>query len=621
LQLKKSYNNKMMKKIYAITTMFTLLCVLLCFKISPEQSYEVIDVVSGDMFVLDLNHNGEADEDELFHLKDINAFPLRYNDKAVQYAKEYGLNIDEAITSGYLSKKYLKENLLNKKAVLNSKLEKYNPAYKYRFVKISIEKEDVGKTLLREGLAFAYKGGSAEGEYNEYVQFEIPKKIKSVAKEGLKLNIVAIDKNKKVYHKPDCKSVIYIKNENLDFLPLNEIPKDYKADPFCFEKKQNEEELQAHINKIELPIPDFKIGEIELYLVDPNKYFRPSTRCRTSACQALLKNINEAKVSIDFALYGIEAQDEIFNALVKAKRRGVVVRGVVDSNANSTFIYKDTPKLQKVLSLSPDGTNGFMHNKFFVFDGEKVFTGTMNISNTGSGGYNSNTSVLIHSPLTAQIYTSELEQMLSGKFQKNKEDKSVENITLPSGIKLSVYFSPSANAYLREIRQILQDAETEIFVSAFYLTYKEIVNDLIAAKSRGVDVKIIVDATSASRNGSKVKELREARIPVKVENWGGKSHEKNMVIDKKIFITGSANFSFSGYNKNDENILVITSPPISNYYRTHFLKLFNSIDDVFLTRNPRAESFESKNSCYDGIDNNHDGKIDSKDDGCYKKLQ
>jgi hypothetical protein len=46
------------------------------------------------------------------------------------------------------------------------------------------------------------------------------------------------------------------------------------------------------------------------------------------------------------------------------------------------------------------------------------------------------------------------------------------------------------------------------------------------------------------------------------------------------------------------------------------LFLFNSIDKKFLFTIPRAEGKESINSCYDGIDNNFDGNIDSKDKGC-----
>ena len=75
-------------------------------------------------------------------------------------------------------------------------------------------------------------------------------------------------------------------------------------------------------------------------------------------------------------------------------------------------------------------------------------------------------------------------------------------------------------------------------------------------------------------------------------------------------------FHIPAQKKNDENVLIFKSTDIAGFYRKHFLNLYNSIDNQYLKITPRAESFESGNSCYDGIDNNFDGKIDSDDIGC-----
>lgn len=610
-----------MKKILAIPALLALLCVLVIFKFTPEKSCEVLEVLEGDKFVLDLNHNKKTDKDEIFHLYNVDAFPLRYNEKTLQYAQKYGLNIDEVITLGYLGRKWARETLLNQTVTITSKLEKYNSEYSYRFVKAKFKDKDLAEVLLGQGLGFAYESD----EYNPYHAYENRAKIKSIAQDALKLNVLVLDKNKKLYHKPNCTQTIYIKNDYIDFSPKKEVSKEFQPCKKCHEifkpKKQQYNQdgrLANEIIKIEPTTPAASFGEIDLFLIDPNNYSRPSKLCRTSVCQALLKNINEAKTSIDFAIYGLEAQDEILNALVAAKKRGVDVRGVIDSNANDTYVYSDSHKIVKTLSPTVESTDALMHNKFFIFDSKKVLTGTMNISLTCSGGYNSNTVLIINSPDIAKVYSDEFEELFNGKFQKFKQDKSVENLALPSGIKLSIYFSPKGKAYDNGVKPLLADAQKEIYVSTFYLTHQGIIENLKAAKARGVDVKVIMDATSASQKGSKVKELRDSGILVKVENWGGKSHEKNIVIDGKYLITGSANFSQSAYTKNDENQLIITSPSLATFYRNYFLKLYASIDDKYLTKIPKAESFESKNSCYDGVDNDFDGKIDSKDEGCMK---
>lgn len=355
---------------------------------------------------------------------------------------------------------------------------------------------------------------------------------------------------------------------------------------------------------------------VEIFLINPNTFAKPSNTCKSNACKALLQNINGAQKSIDFALYGIEGQKDIMNALISAKNRGVKIRGVTDSRPDNTFVYYDTKVLIENFGAVSDKNTPYMHNKFFIFDNNTVFTGTMNISNTGSGGYNSNTVLLIKNEDIVKAYLNEFEQMYSGIFQTQKQDfnKRVKC----GGKNLHVLFSPVSNPYQIRVLPILQNARQEIFISIFYLTHNGIIQELINAKKRGVDVKIIYDALGASNNKEKVKRLRENGVELKAENWGGKNHEKNMVIDGKIFITGSANFSHSGMGRNDENILIFENPEIAGFYRDYFLKLYNSLDEKYLRFTPRAESFESINSCFDGVDNNFDSKIDADDIGCAK---
>ena len=134
---------------------------------------------------------------------------------------------------------------------------------------------------------------------------------------------------------------------------------------------------------------------------------------------------------------------------------------------------------------------------------------------------------------------------------------------------------------------------------------------------RGVDVKIIIDATGVHSTGSKIKNLREQGIKVKVENYAGKIHSKSIIVDSKYTIVGSMNFSYSGENKNDENMVIIQDEKLAQFYRGFFEYLWAKIPDKYLNRNVRAEGKDSIGSCYDGIDNNFDGKIDSQDEGCF----
>ena len=76
------------------------------------------------------------------------------------------------------------------------------------------------------------------------------------------------------------------------------------------------------------------------------------------------------------------------------------------------------------------------------------------------------------------------------------------------------------------------------------------------------------------------------------------------------------NFTNSGENKNDENVLIVEDMQLSKFYKGFFEYLWKKIPERYLQHSVRAEGKYSIGSCSDGIDNNFDGKIDKDDVGC-----
>ena len=361
-------------------------------------------------------------------------------------------------------------------------------------------------------------------------------------------------------------------------------------------------------------------SNIELFLISPYDSNKPVNKCASKACKKLLSEINSAQNSIDMALYGFGDIKEIFDALKNAEARGVKIRGVVDYGKNMFYIYPDTKKFIETFDVKTDSNEILMHNKFFIFDDTKIMTGSANISASGINGYNSNVMVFINSKSAALIFKDEFEQMFKGKFSNSKK-KFEKNLIKSADSVMQIYFSPKDDIYNTLILPEIKNAKSEIFVSAFYFTDRKMISELINAKKRGVNVMVLMDALGAINFKDRISSLRKENIPVVAENWGGKNHEKSIVIDSSILIVGSCNFSSAGFHKNDENMIKITNAEIASFYRDYYLKLFNSIDKKYLKLIPRSESFESVNSCYDGIDNNFDGKIDTMDDGCKPQIK
>ncbi|MBE0515129.1 phospholipase D-like domain-containing protein [Sulfurimonas sp.] len=305
----------------------------------------------------------------------------------------------------------------------------------------------------------------------------------------------------------------------------------------------------------------------------------PSSATNTSFGRELLVLIDDAKEEISFAIYGLRGQDAVLEALIRAKKRGVTIKAVVDSDSHGNNYYTDTHTLYKHFSVVSDGKSYIMHNKFFIIDRKTLWSGSANISDTGTGGYNANNAVTTDDKRVVSLYQEEFDEMFDEKkFSKKKNKRGYERIKTEDSI-ISVYFSPKSNTYEEGIKELIQNANEYIFIPIFYLTHKELSHELIRAKKRGVDVKVILDASAAGNKYSMHKKLREEGVEVKVENFGGKMHCKSMIVDDSFIVSGSMNFTKAGNSTNDENTLIIQNSALAIKYKNYFLELWQKIPD------------------------------------------
>jgi phosphatidylserine/phosphatidylglycerophosphate/cardiolipin synthase-like enzyme len=178
-----------------------------------------------------------------------------------------------------------------------------------------------------------------------------------------------------------------------------------------------------------------------------------------------------------------------------------------------------------------------------------------------------------------------------------------------------IYFAPKDDPVTR-ITQLINTSKQYVYMPTFLITHRKIADSLIAAKKRGVDVRVIIDANGANTSHSKHQLLRESGIILKTENYAGKLHAKSIIIDDEYIITGSMNFSYSGAEKNDENVLIINNKVLAKGFKDFFLYIWTKIPNKYLKQNVHPESKESIGSCSDGVDNNFNGLIDNEEKLC-----
>jgi phosphatidylserine/phosphatidylglycerophosphate/cardiolipin synthase-like enzyme len=370
-----------------------------------------------------------------------------------------------------------------------------------------------------------------------------------------------------------------------------------------------------------------------------NQHGQPEATCARPVCQRLMAAIAAARSSIDFAVYGVRAQPALIEALAAAQARGVRVRGVVDTeNADcSAFGYPDTAAL--IAALSPGsvhcdigrGYTYIMHDKFFVLDGRAVWTGSTNLSDTELGGeYNSDVAMLIDSPALAAVYAAEFEEMYGGAFHHKKLDNPPHGLTLAGGTRVESYFSPSDGALAHAVLPLIETARSTLDVAMFFFTDPDAARAMIAAAARGVRVRVVLDATGAANAASKSPQLCAANIPVKIENWGGKSHSKWAVADAGTVLFGSMNWTGAGDRDNDENTLVVHDRALAAQFQAEFERQWADLPDALICARVQAESADSSQcgpshdcsnactagACCDHVDNDHDGLIDLQEEAC-----
>ncbi len=85
----------------------------------------------------------------------------------------------------------------------------------------------------------------------------------------------------------------------------------------------------------------------------------------------------------------------------------------------------------------------------------------------------------------------------------------------------------------------------EVLVQAYSFTSPQIAKALADARRRGVDVRVILDQSQTGQKKSQIATdtLVIAKVPVLIDDAHAIAHNKIMVLDRRLVVTGSFNFT------------------------------------------------------------------------------
>ncbi|MCK4277623.1 MAG: DUF1669 domain-containing protein [Desulfurellaceae bacterium] len=147
---------------------------------------------------------------------------------------------------------------------------------------------------------------------------------------------------------------------------------------------------------------------------------------------------------------------------------------------------------------------------------------------------------------------------------------------------IEIYFTPSEKAvYI--IGQYIEEAKKSIDVAMYCFTSRKLAWKISDAKKRGVKIRVLMDARQGNFLENKYTKslfLKKRGVDVRFakpcvyKDFEGIMHNKFSIIDKKIVITGSFNWTASAYTRNNENIVVLKRVDVVNLYEQNFEKLW-----------------------------------------------
>jgi len=131
----------------------------------------------------------------------------------------------------------------------------------------------------------------------------------------------------------------------------------------------------------------------------------------------------------------------------------------------------------------------------------------------------------------------------------------------------------------RRLIEAIDGAGSEVRVAIYSFTRRNIAGALARAADRQVSVVVRYDSDSSEDRSDMpalIASLRRRNVrcePVALNDPRAKMHHKFTVVDRRIVLTGSYNYTSSASEANRENLVRIDSPAVADAFLAEFERL------------------------------------------------
>lgn len=258
----------------------------------------------------------------------------------------------------------------------------------------------------------------------------------------------------------------------------------------------------------------------------------------------VVDEIDAARSSVDAEVY-LLTSDEIINALKRAKGRGATVRVIIERQPYLS-------ERDKSLTRSQLEAKGFQvrfgpsrytytHAKFIVIDQRVGLVLTANLTYTA---FSSNREIGVTTTVPAEVAD------LQAVFDADWRDEPTPKVT-------TLVLSPANSR--DELSGLVAGARSSIEVYAEEMYDARMVDAFVAAKKRGVTVRVLIPSSNDPDQAALVHRLQSAGVDVRILDKP-RVHAKMILVDDAAVYVGSQNMSATSLDHNREVGLILAEP-------------------------------------------------------------
>jgi phosphatidylserine/phosphatidylglycerophosphate/cardiolipin synthase-like enzyme len=274
----------------------------------------------------------------------------------------------------------------------------------------------------------------------------------------------------------------------------------------------------------------------------------------------ILDELAAARESITLQIY-LLTDPEIIQALKDADSRGVAVRVLIEEHpfgggGGQAQTFADLEDAGVDIRWS-NPTFTFSHIKTFVVDESVAIIMNLNLTRSA---FTSNREFGVVTTDSAVVRTAG--EIFEADWERSEEPDPGPLVVSPSNSR-------------EQLLSLISSATQTIDIYAEVMRDREIVDAILDAAHRGVDVRLVMSDDSEDNGDDQRAELAAAGVQVRIEN-NPYIHAKMVLVDGQRGFVGSENFTATSLDQNRELGIIISEPTAIARIQAVFDKDFNN---------------------------------------------